>query len=44
MTYNVSAPVSITVSASGVSAEGVGEQAYNLASRYLVRTLQGVFA
>ena len=44
MTYNVSAPVSITVTASGVAAESVGEQAYNLASRYLVRTLQGVFA
>lgn len=44
MNYNVSAPCTINVSASGVSAEQVGEQAYNSAQRHLLRTLKGVFA
>ena len=41
---NVSAPVSIEVHASGVSAEGIGESVYNTAERYLLRTMRSVFS
>ena len=40
-TQNVSAPVSINVNASGVSAEAIGETVYDTAERYLLRTLKG---
>ena len=41
---NVSAPVNIQVHASGTNAERIGESIYDTAERYLVRTLEGVFA
>lgn len=41
---NVSAPVNIYVTASGVGAEDVGERAYDAAQRHMLRTLRGVFA
>ncbi len=41
---NISAPVSIQVHASGTSAERIGENVYNMAERYLLRTMRGVFA
>ena len=41
---NVSAPVTINVSASGASADRIGESIYNTAERYLLRTMKGVFA
>lgn len=41
---NVSAPVTIQVHSSGVSAEQVGQKLYDTAERYLLRTLKGVFA
>lgn len=41
---NVSAPVNIYVTASGVGAEDVGERAYDAAQRQMLRTLKGVFA
>ena len=36
----VSAPVSIEVHASGVSAEQIGRSVYDIAERYLLRTLK----
>lgn len=41
---NVSAPVTINVNASGANAERIGESVYNIAERYLLRTMKGVFA
>lgn len=41
---NVSAPVNIYVSASGVGAEDVGARAYDAAQRQHLRMLKGVFA
>ena len=41
---NVSAPVTIQVQASGVSAEEVGQQLYDLEECYLLRTLKGAMA
>ena len=41
---NVSAPVSIQVHVSGANAERIGESVYNMAERYLLRTMRGVFA
>ena len=41
---NVSAPVTIQVQASGVSAEEVGQQLYDPEERYLLRTLKGAMA
>lgn len=43
-TSYVQAPVNITVNASGGQAEAVGRSVYNLADRYLVRTLKGAKA
>lgn len=43
-TYNINAPVTINVSASGADAERVGVAAYNAAERYLIKNLQGAFA
>ncbi len=40
----VSAPVNITVTSTGPSAEAVGRTVYNAAERALVRALEGVFA
>lgn len=38
---NVSAPVSINVTAAGASPEAVGQSVYDVAERYLLRTLSG---
>ncbi len=40
---NVSAPVSIQVSASGPDPERIGQGIYDAAERYLLRTMKGVF-
>lgn len=40
----VSAPVNIQVHASGANAEKIGESIYDIAERYLLRTMKGVFA
>ena len=41
---NVQAPVNIRVTSSEASAEAVGQSVYNAAEKYLLRTLNGVFA
>lgn len=41
---NVSAPVNINVTASGASAEEIGQSVYDIAERYLLRSLREVFA
>ena len=41
---NVSAPVHIDVHASGGNGEQIGKTVYDTAERYLLRTLEGVFA
>ena len=41
---SVQAPVNITVTASGSDAEALGQSVYDAAERYLLRTLNGVFA
>ena len=40
---SVQAPVNIHVSASGTSAEAVGRSVYDMAERYLLKTVKGVF-
>ena len=41
---NVSAPVTIQVRSTGADAGQVGQKLYDTAERYLLRTLQGIFA
>ena len=41
---NVSAPVTINVTATGSNAEQIGETIYNTAERYLLRTMKGAFS
>ena len=41
---NVSAPVSIQVNATNSNPEQIGKSVYNMAERYLLRTMKGVFA
>lgn len=43
-TYNISAPVTIQVTASGADAKEIGTTAYNAAQRQLIRSLKGVLA
>lgn len=42
--YNISAPVTIQVMASGADAKEIGTTAYNAAQRQLIRSLKGVLA
>lgn len=42
--YNISAPVTIQVTASGADAKEIGTTAYNAAERQLIRSLKGVLA
>ena len=42
--YNVSAPVTIYVNATGSNGKDIGEGAYSAAERHLVKTLRGVYA
>lgn len=42
--YNISAPVTIQVTASGADAKEIGTTAYNAAQRQLIRSLKGVLA
>lgn len=43
-TYNISAPVTIQVTASGADAKEIGTTAYSAAQRQLIRSLKGVLA
>jgi len=43
-TFNVSAPVTIYVNATGADGKEIGSAAYDAAERHLVKTLRGVYA
>jgi hypothetical protein len=43
-TYNISAPVNITVQSSGANAKEIGTAAYDAAERRLMKTLRGAYA
>lgn len=42
--YNISAPVTIQVTANGADAKAIGTAAYSAAERQLIRSLKGVLA
>lgn len=43
-TYNISAPISINVNASGANGKEIGTSIYDSAERHLIKTLRGVVA